>query len=432
MENNTELNFPDELFNEVYLPYINDQTPLQIFFGGSSSGKSYCIAAQRVIIDILKGGRNYLILRNVGKSIRGSVYNEIIKCIGIWNLDQYFKPNKSDFTITCTNGYQILFSGLDDPQKLKSITPIKGVVTDILYEEATEDEYNAYKEVTKRLRGGSEKVIKREIFLFNPILKTHWIYKEFFQGCFNDDDKLYKDDKKLILKTTYKDNKFLTQQDIDRLENETDEYFYNVYTLGNWGVLGALVFTNWEKRDLSEIMDKLGTYDNGLDFGFTNDPSVGVRLAVRDDTIYITKAFYEYGLTNRDIAGKIENIMPLTLKSNGSQEQILGDSAEPKSIWELNNDFNINIRGANKKPGSVNHGIQWIKQYKIVIHYELQDIINEFEMYQWKEDKDGNILNIPVDKFNHGIDAIRYALSEQIMTIETEAIEDLSVYGIPI
>ena len=171
--------------------------------------------------------------------------------------------------------------------------------------------------------------------------------------------------------------------------------------LGNWGVLGALIFKNWEKADLTDIRDKLGTYDNGLDFGFTYDPSVGVRLAVRDDTIYITHAFYEYGLTNRDIASKVEEIMPLTLKSKGSQEMILADSAEPKSIWELSNDFNINIRGANKKPGSVNYGIQWIQQYKVIIHYELQDIINEFEMYQWKEDKDGNVLNIPIDKWEN-------------------------------
>jgi len=417
-------------FNSVYIPYLNDMTPLQIFFGGSSSGKSKFIVAQRTLIDVMKGNRNYLILRNVGKSIRGSVFNEILKCINEWNLEKIFTPNKSDFTITCKNGYQIMFSGLDDPQKLKSTVPIKGVLTDVVFEEATEIQYNAYKEVTKRIRGGKENITKRETFLFNPIMKTHWIFKEFFSGCFFENDTVYKDKNKLIVKTTYKDNRFLTTQDRDKLENETNEYFYNVYTLGNWGVLGNLVFDNWRVEDLSAIRETMGVYKNGLDFGFSNDPSAGIRSALKGDTIYITHAFYEYGAVNSVIASCIKDIMPLTLKENGHQEQILADNY-PKDIWSLRNDYGINIYGANKKPGSINSGINWLKEYKIVIHQELQDVINEFQLYQWQKNKDGEVLNIPIDKYNHLMDALRYSWSEQIFEIEEEPI-DVRIYGIPV
>ena len=146
---------------------------------------------------------------------------------------------KSEFTITASMAIRFCFSRLDDPEKIKSITPAKGVITDIWIEEATEIEYSAYIQLTKRLRGRS-KVIKRLMMSFNPILQDHWIYNEFFLNVWDDSKRKYKDDKLSILKTTYKDNRFLTEQDIRALESETDKYFYEVYTLGNWGVQGLL------------------------------------------------------------------------------------------------------------------------------------------------------------------------------------------------
>ena len=428
-----DLNRTNEI-NRVYDEFLLDQTPLQIFFGGASSGKSYFLA-QRLVWDLIQGGRNYLVLRNVGTSIRDSVFKEVKKCITKWELNKYFKINETDFKITNTlNKYQAMFKGLDDVQKIKSITADVGNVTDLWYEEATECKRDDCMELSRRLRGkDGSNITKRQTFSFNPILKTNWIYKEFFQGRFSNDDKVYKDSDMLILKTIYKDNNYLTEQDIKNLENVKDkgERLYQVYTLGNWGILGALIFTNWEKQDLTEIRDQFDNYKNGLDFGFTNDPSAGVRVAMRGDTIYITDAFYGYGMRNNVIAENIRKIMPLTMKENGSQEYVLAESAEPKSIDELQHEHNINVRSVIKKPGDVNYGIQWIQQRKVVIHNELQDVINEFEMYEWKEDKKtGNILNIPIETNNHAIDAIRYALSEQIHEMKTEPIGDLRKYGI--
>lgn len=404
----------ERVYNEVYFSYLNENARTQIFFGGASSGKSVFIA-QRCVHDVLQGGRNYLVLRNVSNTLRTSVYNEIRKVIYAWGLSDYFLIHKSEMTITCRNGYQILFKGLDDVQKIKSITPMRGVLTDIWIEEATETGRDDVKELTKRLRGFSKKP-KRIVLSFNPIMRSHWIYEEYFKGNFFDGDTEFRSPNLTILKTTYRNNAFLSEQDRDELENEKDEYYYNVYTLGNWGTLGNLVFTNWRVEDLSDRRDLFGTYKSGLDFGFTNDPTAYVRTARRDKTLYITHGFYEYGLTNDLIASRILEIAPRTRIALG-EELVKCDAAEPKSIFDLQR-LGVNAIAAFKGAGSVNYGIQLLKQYDIVIDKALQFLVNEFQLYQWKKNKDGEILNIPVDKNNHGIDAVRYSESDRLIESE--------------
>lgn len=224
------LNISAKVFNPVYRPFLGYVAPLEIYYGGSSSGKSYFLA-QRCIIDMVKGGHNYLIIRKVALTVRKSVFNEITKAISFFKMDKYFNINKSDLVITCSNGYQIIFSGLDDKEKIKSVTPAKGVITDIWLEEGTELDYEDIQQLDKRLRGVS-KVNKRIIVSFNPIYQTHWIYTTYFQGRWSDDSTQYKDEHTSILKTTYRDNKFLTDDDIVRLENTKDKYYRDVYLDG--------------------------------------------------------------------------------------------------------------------------------------------------------------------------------------------------------
>ena len=399
-----------EVFNERYIPYLKSVIRTEIFFGGSSGGKTVFLA-QRCVIDILEGDRNYLIIRNTANTLRASVFNEIRKVIWRFNLEKLFKINKSEMTITCVNKYQIYFRGLDDTEKLKGIIPEKGVITDIWVEEATETKRDDVKHLNKRLRGKS-KVLKRLTLSFNPIMRNHWIFKEYFGGWVEGETE-YHDDKLLILKTTYKDNlRFLEQDDIDELENEKDPYYRDVYTLGNWGVLGDLIFTNWKIEDLSKIKDTFGTYYNGLDFGFSNDPSAAGRQAIKGKKLYILQELiYEKGLTNDAIAGK--------LKPAIGKEYIRCDSSEPKSIAELRG-YGIEALAAKKGPGSVNFGIQYLKQFEIIIDRSCQNAINEVQLYQWKKDKDGEVINVPVDKFNHFMDQVRYALNDRIFEREKE------------
>lgn len=436
----TDLNVTIEkkVFNDAYFPHLENLTPLQIFFGGSGSGKSVFLA-QRAIFDIMRGGRNYLICRAVGKTTKKSVFQEIKKTIKAWKLSKLFKTNETDQTVTCKNGYQIIISGLDDAEKLKSITPAKGVLTDIWIEEATEVEMNTVKELDKRLRGGSEDVTKRTVLSFNPILRSHWIFKTYFKDIgWADDQKEYKSSGVFILKTTYKDNRFLTRQDIEKLENEADKYYYNVYTLGNWGVLGNVIFTKWKIQDLSDMRDQFTDLRNGGDFGFSTDPAAVSRSHYdrTRKTIYIFDELYETGLTNDILADRLKNMIGIWKKEEGKEpectgtERVVFDSAEPKSIAELKR-LGVDAVGAKKGKDSVVHGIQWLQQQTIIIDKKCINAQNEFMTYKWKEDAGGVVvrsggLPVPVDRNNHLIDGTRYAYEDDSNYVgEVETVENL-------
>ena len=395
--------------NDVYLPYMDCKARVQIFFGGSASGKSVFLA-QRPIIDIARGGRNYLIVRQIGRTIRGSVSMELQKVITNSGLSAAFSINKTDGTITnIQTGNQIIFSGLDDVEKLKSITPAKGAITDIWVEEATETDRASVKQLLKRQRGGDKNTPKRLTLSFNPILQTHWIYQDYFAGIgWADGQTQYRDGDKLsILKTTYKDNRYLTPDDIKDLESETDEYFYKVYTLGEWGVLGDVIFKNWRVEDLSEMGDQWTNRRAGLDFGFSSDPAavIAAHYDSTRKTVYIYRELYETGLTNDILAERVRDMV--------QDDRIICDSAEPKSIQELRN-HGVNSVGAMKGKDSVKFGIDWLKQQTIIVDKSCVNLQNELSQYHWKKDAGGNSLPVPVDKNNHLIDALRYALEDDM------------------
>ena len=401
------------VMNDVYLPQLKNMARVQILYGGSSSGKSK-FKAQQAVIDTMDdartGGRNWLVCRQVGRTIRGSVAQEINRIITEWGLQQFFSVNKTDGTITCVNGYQIIFSGLDDVEKLKSITPAKGAITDVWVEEATETAQDSIKQLLKRQRGGNPKTPKRLHMTFNPILQQHWIYQTYFSGLgWVETQTKYKTPELSILKTTYQDNKFLTADDRKGLEQETDSYYYQVYTLGNWGVLGDVIFTNWKVEDLSQMHDQFTNRRNGLDFGFSSDPAaVGVsHYDKMRKTIYFYKELYETGLTNDVLAERVKEMI--------GDERIICDSAEPKSIQELNN-HGVSAVGAKKGKDSVNFGIDWLKQQTIIVDKTCINLINELQQYHWKKDAGGNSLKIPVDKNNHLIDGgLRYAYEDDMV-----------------
>lgn len=401
---NLEIN-PD-IFNPIYLKHqLNNNNRYQIYFGGSSSGKSFSLA-QRTVLDVFKGNRNYLIVRNVQSTLKRSCLNEITKAISNFKLNEYFQVNKTDMIITCKlNNKQILFCGLDDVEKVKSITPIDGVITDIWVEEATETDYKAVKQLDKRLRGKS-KVVKRLTLSFNPILKDHWLYTEYFD-IWEDDKQYVEKDNVSILKTTYKDNKFLAEDDIKALENESDKYYYEVYTLGNWGVLGAVIFKNWRVEDFSDIESTFDNFRHGIDWGFADDPFAYVKSHYdrMRRKLYICDEIEAVGLLNREAA-------PLVSKK-ANRDLVICDNASPKDVAEFS-DLRVNAVSARKGAGSIEYGIKFLQGLEIIIHPKCQNFKNEINKYKYKEDKNGNILPIAVDKDNHLIDALRYSLENDM------------------
>jgi phage terminase large subunit len=249
-----EVNFKisKRVFNEVYLPYLDNTDRYLIFYGGGSSGKSYYIA-QRYIYKLIHPTRcNLLVVRQTGDTNRKSTFPILKQVISNWNLSKHFKINESDMRIKCLlTGNEVAFAGLDDVEKIKSITFENGELTDEWVEEATECQEADINQLKVRLRGGKSK--KQMVLSFNPINIQHWIKRHFIDSglatvCFS----------------TYRDNKFLTDDDRKALEElkHTDEYTYNVYCLGQWGILGKTVF------DARAIQKRLETIEKPLKTGY--------------------------------------------------------------------------------------------------------------------------------------------------------------------
>jgi phage terminase large subunit len=393
----TELILPRNAINAVYSQALTEQARHQIYFGGAGSGKSVFLAT-RAVLDCMCG-RSYLIVREVARTLRTSCYNEVYKAIYRLNLQAYFLIRATDMSFTCTvSGAQILMVGLDDSEKVKSITPQIGVITDIWCEEATQMRRMDVKQLEKRLRGPSAHK-KRLHLSFNPVSKGHWIYREYFSG-FPDDGKSWRGPDLYILRTTYRDNKFLEPDDREAYENEKDPYMRDVYTNGLWGAIGGAVYHDWK---ISGEIPKHGSLPlrAGLDFGFAGDPAAAL-VSMYDKPrkiIYITKELYETGLLNNQLAARIKEMerrIPWTC-----------DSAEPKSIAELRR-LGVMARPTKKGPDSIKHGVQWLQQQTIIVHPDCINAADELSNYRFKGDAAGAFTD-RMEGPDHLMDALRYA-----------------------
>lgn len=397
------LTVPESAFNACYLPYLEAPQRVQIFYGGAGSGKSVFLSA-RCALDALTG-RNTLVVRKIARTLRSSCFAEVQKSIDRFSLGGFFRVSKTDMNLTClTNGAQILFLGLDDVEKIKSITPRTGALTDIWVEEATETQREDVKQLEKRLRGLSRHT-KRLTLSFNPVSRAHWIYREYFSAFPEETGRLETEDL-LILRTTYRDNRFLTEDDRAGLENEKDGYFHKVYTLGEWGVVGGSVLTHWETGNAPS--DTPGEELRfGLDFGFARDPAalVMARYDKKRGVIYVLDELKQTGLTNDVLAGE-------TLKMAG-RAPVICDSGEPKSISELRR-YGVMALPAKKGPDSVLHGLQWLNQQRLIITPRCPQFLLEAQNYRWTPDSRGESLPRPQGE-DHLLDALRYAMEPDML-----------------
>lgn len=260
---------------------------------------------------------------------------------------------------------------------------------DLLYmNEANHLNYNIVEQLMVRTR--------ENIFIdYNPT-NEFWVHT-----------KLMRDEpeKTKLIKSTYKDNQYLEQTIIDMIESKKgNNNFWRVYGLGELGIAEGLVFDNFEVEDFDK--NKFSRYYNGLDWGFSNDPFACVRVAVENDILYICDEIYQKKLLNKDSAPMVKNLI--------GNEYVYCDSAEPKSIAEFRS-LGVNALECKKGAGSVESGIKYMQSFKkIVIHPTCPNTASEFRNYEWKTDKNGDYLPMPVDAFNHAIDAIRYALNDLI------------------
>ena len=382
-----------EAFNGWVYDHIDDYSHrLEVYYGGAGSGKSYG-AFQKVILKALNLRRKVLVIRKVGATLRDSVYQLALDQLAECGLLRSSRVNRSDFRIELPNGSLFLFKGLDDREKIKSITGI----TDIVIEEATELTEEDFTQLSLRLRPPDP---DPQIYLmFNPVSKANWVYRYFFEQP---------PEGSLILHTNYKDNRFLPTEYCATLEDmqHRNPAYYRIYALGEFATLDRLVYPCVERRIVSADEVQGAKLWVGLDFGYVNDPSALVwgYWSEAAHTIYITGEYVKTGMLNDEIAARI-------IELGLSKEVIIADCAEQKSIAEIKRAGVYRIRPSRKGPDSVVHGIQWINQQRIVIDERCTNTLEETENYTWKKDrKTGEYINEPEDAYNHCLDAVRYGL----------------------
>lgn len=351
---------------------------------------------------------NLLVVRKTYRTLKDSCFTELkwaIKRLGLQNI---WIPKESPLEITNTQtGQKIYFRGLDDPLKVTSITAETGCICWMWIEEAyeitSEDDFDTLAE--SMLGDLPEGLFKQITLTFNPWNEHHWLKKRFF------DDP---DEDTLALTTNYLCNEWLDKSDRQIFEKmkKNNPRRYAVAGLGNWGIVDGLVYENWKEEtfELAEVRKQCPDLKSGfgLDFGYTNDPSAAFIgfVDLSGHKIYVWDEMYEKGLSNKKI---FENITGMGY----SKDRFTGDSSEPKSIDELKG-YGLRITGAVKGKDSVNNGIQWIQDFEIIIHPRCVNFLTEISNYTWDKDKFGNKLNVPIDDFNHLMDAMRYGLEKYI------------------
>lgn len=367
--------------NIQFFQTLKSDKRIKVHQGGTRSGKTYAIC-QYLIYRITSSSKplTISIVRKTLPSLKGSVQRdlfEILDNLGILYVGQH---NKSENTYTFGN-HVIEFLSVDEPQK------IRGRKRNICYcNEVNELDFEDFRQLLMR-------TTDEMICDFNPSDPVHWIY----------DEVITRDDCDTWI-TTYQDNKFLPKELVDEIERlrARDPDYWRIYGEGKRAVFShRQIFQNWQFIPKSEFPE----FDDvfyGLDFGFAQDPTAIVEIAKVNDKLYIHEICYRKGMTNRDIAD--------FLKEKGINDQMIYcDSAEPKSIEELKQ-MDVLALPAIKGQGSILPGISLIKEHDVYVSQESKNLEKEFNSYFWEQLKDETIINKPIDKWNHLMDAIRYGV----------------------
>lgn len=393
-----------KLIGKGYKDYWNFKGRYRVCKGSRASKKSKTTALFFIFGIMKYPGANLLVIRKVYRTLKDSCFTDLKWAINKLGVERYWSIKESPLEITyIPTGQKILFRGLDDPLKVTSITVETGNLCWAWIEEAYEiTKESDFNMLDESIRGIVEAPLFKQITItFNPWNERHWLKKRFFD---------VEDDNILAKTTNYMCNEWLDGADKKLFEDMkiNNPRRYQVAGLGNWGIVEGLVYENWEEKefDYIEVSKRDGVKSVfGLDFGYTNDPSALFCGLVdfKNKTIYVFDEMYRKAMTNKDIASVI-------IQKGYGKERIIADSAEPKSIDELYGLGLKGIRESRKGKDSINNGIQYIQDYKIIIHPRCTNFLTEISNYMWDKDKFDKTINKPVDDFNHLMDAMRYAL----------------------
>lgn len=352
---------------------------------------------------------NLLVVRKTFRTLKDSCFAELKWAIrrlgleGIWVAKE--SPLELENRIT---GQRVYFRGMDDPQKITSITAPQGYLCWLWVEEAyelsCEEDFDTLDE---SIRGElPPPLFKQTTLTFNPWSEHHWLKRRFFDRPSED---------VLAMTTDYTCNEWLDETDRRMFERmkEDNPRRYRVAGLGDWGISEGLIFDNWAVQAFS-VEELLHGKDGerytcvyGLDYGYSNDPTAFIAAAVspQDKRLYIFDEHYQTRMVNSDIAAMIQ-------EKGYQKERIRADSAEPKSNEELRRLGICRIQPAEKGKDSVLHGIAVLQEYRILVHPLCKQTARELSSYCWQTGEEGGAVNRPVDRDNHLMDALRYAMTD--------------------
>lgn len=396
-----EISLPD-VIGKGYGTYWNYKGRYRVCKGSRASKKSTTTAMNMIYRIMAYPDSNGLVVRKVFRTLKDSCFSQLKWAIHRLKVDKYWKATESPLELTyLPTGQKILFRGLDDPLKVTSVAVDKGYLCFLWIEEAyeitSESDFNMLDE---SIRGKTPDGLFKQITLtLNPWNERHWIKKRFF-----DVEK----DNVLAITTNYKCNEWLDDSDKAVFEEMkiNNPRRYQVAGLGNWGIVEGLVYENWKEElfDIEDIKEIKGIHSVfGLDYGYTNDPSALFcgMLDLAGKRLFVFDEMYKTGMSNKAIAVEI--------KRKGYEKEVIRADRELKSIDEMKGLGIRRLTPADKGPDSINHGIQFLQDFKIIIHPSCVNFLTEISNYQWNKDKFGNGLNKPIDDFNHLLDAMRYA-----------------------
>lgn len=391
-------------FDKVFFDVEQHLHTFYLLAGGRGSAKSSFVGGIRIPVSVMEDPNVHaVVIRKVGNTIKNSVLPQIV-----WGLEQLgvldkFRVKLSPPEITYKKtGQKILFFGLDDPAKVKSIKLPFGYVGIVWFEEL--DQFSGMEEIRNvlqsLLRGGPS----YQVFgTYNPPKsRNNWVNEEILV---DDPDRLVHHSTYLTVPEDWLGPQFLAEA--EKLKAKNERAYRHEY-LGEVTGTGGAVFENVEDMAMSDEL--VGNFDRlyyGLDFGFAVDPLAYVAMyydAKRED-LYIFDELYRQKMTNSQAAKAIK------LRINGGR--ILADAAEPKSIAEMS-DYGLRISGARKGPDSIDFGMRWL-QNRAHIYIDKRRCPNtykEFVAYEYDRNKDGQFVSAYPDANNHSIDAVRYGLSE--------------------
>ena len=390
-------------FNPIFKPVHQSRQRYIIMKGSAGSGKSVDTAQSYILRLMDDKGRNLLCVRKSEVTNRDSTFAELVGAINRNGLAPYWKATMSPLQLICrANGNSIIFRGMNDErqrEKLKSITFPQGKLTDVWLEEMTELTKDDVEIIDDRLRGDLPDGLFYQIKgTFNPVSKTHWIKRDFFDIRSPD---------VLTHHSTYLDNRFIDAAYHRRMlrRKELDPEGYRIYGLGEWGEIGGLILTNYIIEEFDRAPERFDNMVNAQDFGFNHANCIG-EVGFKDGELYVCREIYEYEKDTEEL------IRLASEKGIRKKIPMYCDSAEPDRIqmWKK---AGYKARAVKKEPGSVHAQIDCLKQRKIHIHPSCVHTIKEIQQWKWKKNERLNIyLDEPVNVFDDAMAMLRYSVEE--------------------